>query len=77
MEGDLQQQVPQLLAKGVVVLPLQGVQHLISFLNEGAPEGEMGLFRIPGAAAGAPEAGHYRHQVVHAFAGQLAGLGRG
>ena len=23
MEGDLQQQVPQLLAKGVVVLPLQ------------------------------------------------------
>ncbi|MPM81710.1 hypothetical protein SDC9_128767 [bioreactor metagenome] len=76
MKGDLQKQIPKLFAQRLVILPLNGIQHLVGFLNERAPQGKMGLLRIPWAAPGPSQPFHNGHQIIYAFAGKLGGLGR-
>ena len=55
VECHLHQDVPQLLAHGVGVIPVQGVQNLIGLLQKVPANGVMGLFSVPGTAARSAE----------------------
>ncbi len=58
-EDDLEQQVAELLAVLVRIVPVQGVQDLVGLLQEVAPERGVSLLAIPGAVAA-----QLRHDVV-------------
>ena len=69
VEGHLHQDVSQLLAHVVGVVPVQGVQDLISLLQKVPADGRVGLLPVPGTAAwSAEEPGDFQ-QVLPAIAG--------
>ena len=55
VEGHLHQYVSQLLTKIHRVVPVQGVQNLVSFLQKISADGPVGLLSVPGAASRRPE----------------------
>ncbi|BCS34068.1 hypothetical protein TBR22_A32970 [Luteitalea sp. TBR-22] len=57
-EHALEQQVADLLAQAVGVLPLDGVDHLGGLLEHVAREAAQRLFAVPRAAVGPAQAGH-------------------
>ena len=66
VEGRLHQHVSQLLAHASRVVPVDGVQSLISLLQEVPADGPVGLLRIPGAAPRRPEQPHDFQEILPA-----------
>lgn len=48
--NDLEQQIAQFIGEGTPVLPLDGIQHLVGFLDRVGGYGLECLFPVPGAA---------------------------
>ncbi len=66
VENHLHQHVPQFLAHIRGVVPVNGVQRLVSLLQEVPADGAVGLFRIPGAAPRGPEQPHDFQEILPA-----------
>lgn len=58
VEKDMQKNIPQFLLEGMVVSLIDGLQKLVHLLEDHGPEGAVGLFPVPRAAARATEPGH-------------------
>ena len=73
VEGDLEQHVAEFLAQRVGILLLDGGVGLVALLEQVRREGEMGLLRVPGTAAGRAEPVHHGHHVEQPSPGQIGG----
>jgi len=58
VEENLEEEVAEFLGEFGVVARVEGVENFVGFLDEVGAEGGVGLFAIPGAAAGGAKAGH-------------------
>ncbi len=57
-EDALEEQIADLAAQRVVILAVDGVEHLVGFLEHERPQGLNRLLAIPRAAAGPAQAAH-------------------
>ena len=64
----LHQDVAQLLAHGMGIIPVQGVQDLIGLLQKIPPDGLVGLLGVPGTAARGAQQSHDLQKVLPAIA---------
>ena len=64
VEHHLHQHVPQLLAHGVGIVPVDGVQHLVGLLQKIAADGGVGLLPVPGAAPRGAQQPHDLQKVL-------------
>ena len=62
LEDDLEQQVPQLLAQGLAVARVDGVDDLAGLLEDVLAQGLEGLLAVPGAAVGSEQPAHHPHE---------------
>ena len=58
VEEDLKEEVAEFFGEFGVVAGVEGVEDFVGFFDEIGAEGGVGLFSVPGAAAGSAEAGH-------------------
>jgi hypothetical protein len=58
VEEDLEEEVAEFFGEFGVVAGVEGVQDFVGFFDQVGAEGGVGLFAVPGAAAGGAEAGH-------------------
>jgi hypothetical protein len=75
VEEDLEKEVAELLGEFGVVGGVEGVEDFVSFFDEVRAEGGVGLFAVPGAAAGSAEASHYGSKFGESGAGILGTWG--
>src|SRR5262245_11657810 len=68
VEADLEEKIPQFLADALGLASVEGVEHLVGFLDQERTERVAGLFSVPGAPALATQAGHYRQQLKETLA---------
>ena len=73
LEGDLEQQVAQLLPHVVGVAALDGLDRLVGLLEEVGHEAGVGLLGVPRAAPGRAQPVHDRDDVEQAGAGHVEG----
>ena len=69
VEHDLEQQVAELLDEVVDVVLVDGVQHLVGFLDQVRFEGGAGLLAVPRAATLAAQPGHQGEEGIEAGGG--------
>ena len=67
MEHHLQQHVAQFFAQQGVILAVDGLQHLAAFLRQTAAQTFVGLYGVPGAAAGVAQDGDDLAQIIHSI----------
>ena len=77
MENYLQQHVAQLFAQRVHIVPLYGVNGLVSFFYHCVSQAHVRLLPVPGAAVFAAQALQYVNKAVHAVPVQLLKRRRG
>ena len=58
VEDDVEEEVSEFFAEGGGIGGVDGVDDFVAFFDELGAEGSVGLFAIPGAAAGAAQDGH-------------------
>jgi hypothetical protein len=69
VEEDLKEEVAEFLGEFGVVAGVEGVEDFVGLLDEVGAEGGVGLFAVPGAAAGDTETGHERGEFGEGGAG--------
>jgi len=71
VEKNLEEEIAEFFGEFGVVVRVEGVQDFVGFFNEISAEGGVGLFAVPGTAAGGAEASHYGSEFGEGRAGIL------
>ncbi len=69
VEEDLEEEVAEFFCEFGVVAGVEGVEDFVGFFDEIGAKRGVGLFAVPGAAAGGAEAGHERGEFGEGGAG--------
>jgi len=75
MEEDLEQEIAEFFGEFGVVAGVEGIEDFVGFFDQVGAKGGVGLFSVPGAAAGGAETGHDSGQFGEGGAGILGAQG--
>ena len=67
MENDMQEDIPQLFLKGMVIFLIDRLQEFMDLLEQHGAKSAVSLLLIPGTSSGASEPGHDPDQNFHLF----------